>query len=89
VGQTISFAGRLLGGPVPGGGKVVVLQARAPGGNWIDFEVVRAGGSGRFAARYRFRFPGPAHYEFRAVSEREAAYPYLAGTSRPVDVFEH
>jgi len=89
VGQTITFAGRLLGGPVPGGGKVVVLQARAPGGNWIDFEVVRAGGSGRFAARYRFRFPGPAHYEFRAVSEREAAYPYLAGTSRPVDVFEH
>jgi hypothetical protein len=88
VGREIRFTGRLLGGPVPAGGKAVILQARAPGGHWIDFEVVDAGAAGRFTDTYRFRFPGPAHYEFRAVSEREAAYPYLSGASPVVGVFE-
>jgi len=88
VGRRIFFAGRLLGGPVPHGGKQLVLEARSPGGRWIEFDVVRSDGRGRFGSSYRFRFPGPAAYQFRAVSESEADYPYATGGSNVVGVYE-
>ncbi len=69
VGSTISFRGRLLGTPVPRGGKQVVLEARSPGGPWIEFNVVRTNTRGQFHARYRFKFPGPATYQFRVHSK--------------------
>jgi hypothetical protein len=89
VGRRIFFAGRLLGGPVPHGGKQLVLEARSPGGRWIEFDVVRSDHRGRFRSSYRFRFPGPAAYQFRAVSESEADYPYGTGGSNVVGVYEH
>jgi hypothetical protein len=85
-GQTIRFSGRLLGGPLPRGGKQVVLMARASRGAWVRFNVVRTDGSGRFRAVYRFQQPGAALYRFRALSLSEAAYPYLAGGSNVVKV---
>ncbi len=88
VGHTIHFTGSLLGGPVPPGGKALVLEARSPGGRWIEFDVIHTGPRGRFTAGYTFKFEGPARYQFRAVSEEEADYPYATGASNLVGVFE-
>lgn len=85
-GQTIRFAGRLLGGPLPRGGKQIVLVARARRGPWLRFNVIRTGTAGRFRATYRFQQPGAVAYRFRALSRAEAAYPYLAGGSNVVTV---
>lgn len=85
---TIRFSGRLLAGPLPKGGKPVILEARSGRGAWIEFRVVRSGARGRFSAAYRFRFPGPASYQFRAVCEQEADYPFATGSSAPVSVHE-
>ncbi len=89
IGHTIHFHGRLSGGPIPKGGKPLILEARAGHSGWIEFDVVRSDSHGRFHASYRFKFAGPVHYLFRAICEHDADYPYAAGASRPVGVFEH
>ena len=43
---------------------------------------------GRYQATYRFRLAGPVHYQFRALSKYEAAFPFIAGASPVVNVFE-
>ena len=73
---------------MPSAGKQLVLEARSPGSRWIQFKVVRTNRRGRFHASYRFRFPGPADYRFRAVSEPESDYPFAAGSSNVVAVHE-
>jgi hypothetical protein len=88
VGRRIFFHGRLRGRPVAPSGPLVVLEARSPGGTWIKFDVVRANASGGYRSSYRFRFPGPATYLFRAVSEREADYPFDSSASNVVTVRE-
>jgi hypothetical protein len=88
VGRRIYFKGRLLGGPIPRYGKPLVLEARSRGGAWIEFNVIRADSHGRFHATYRFKFPGPASYQFRVLSERESDYPFATGLSRVVGVSE-
>jgi hypothetical protein len=88
VGRSISFRGLLLGRPIPRGGKQLVLEARSPGTPWIEFKVVRANARGRFRASYRFKFPGPANYQFRVHSEAESDYPFAAGSSNVVGVRE-
>jgi hypothetical protein len=89
-GGAILFTGRLLGQPIPAGGKQLVLEARSPGSRWIEFHVVRAGArdGGRFHFAYRFHLAGPASYQFRALSEAEADYPYAGGGSNVVGVYE-
>lgn len=88
VGRTIRFGGHLLGGSVPASGKLVVLEARAVGGPWIEFDVVQSDPRGRFAATYRFKFAGPADYQFRVISEPQSDYPFEAGASNVVRVHE-
>jgi hypothetical protein len=88
VGRSIFFRGRLRGGPIPADGKQLVLEARSPGGSWIEFDVVRTDSRGRYHASYRFKFPGPANYQFRVLSERESDYPFAAGSSDVVGVQE-
>ncbi len=88
AGRSISFSGRLRGGPVPSGGKLLVLEARSPGGAWLEFDVIRSDARGRFHASYRFKFPGPAEYQFRVLCEAEADYPFASGASKVVGVFE-
>jgi hypothetical protein len=88
VGRTVFFSGRLLGGPIPQGGKQLVLEARSHGSSWLEFKVVRADARGRYHASYRFRFPGPVRYRFRVLSEQEADYPFGTGTSNVVGVWE-
>jgi hypothetical protein len=89
VASSIYFSGRLRGGPIPKGGKLVVLEARSPGGPWLEFNVIRSDARGRFHASYRFKFAGPARYQFRALCEAEADYPFATGASHVVTVFEH
>jgi hypothetical protein len=88
VGRSIFFRGRLLGGPIPQDGKQLILEARSPGSGWLEFEVVRTNARGRYHASYRFKFQGPAHYQFRVLSEPESDYPYAAGASNVVGVRE-
>jgi hypothetical protein len=88
VGSGIRFAGRLRGGPIPQGGKQLVLEARSPGSAWIEFKVVRTDARGRFHASYRFKFPGPAEYRFRVRSEAESDFPFAAGASNVAAVHE-
>ncbi len=88
VGSSIYFSGGLPGGPIPKDGKLVVLEARSPGGPWLEFNVIRSSARGRFHASYRFKFAGPAKYQFRVLCEAEADYPYATGASPVVRVFE-
>ncbi len=84
----IHFSGRLRGGPIPAGGKQLVLEARSPGSPWIEFHVIHTHAGGRFTYLYRFRLPGPARYQFRVLSETEADFPFAAGVSNVVGVLE-
>jgi hypothetical protein len=88
IGSSIYFSGRLRGGPIPKGGKSLVLEARSLGGAWLEFDVIRSSSRGRFHASYRFKFAGPARYQFRVLCEAEADYPYTTGASDVVRVFE-
>lgn len=85
---TIAFHGRLLAGPFPKGGKPIVLEARSGHGAWLEFHVARTDRRGRFSARYHFKYAGPVRYQFRAVCEQEADYPFATGASRAVGVKE-
>jgi hypothetical protein len=87
-GQAIRFDGRLLGGPLPPGGKQIVLIARASPGAWVRFNVIRTDRAGRFRTTYRFQQSGAATYRFRALSLAEADYPYAAGGSNIVRVLK-
>ena len=85
-GQTVRFTGRLLGRPVPSGGKLVALQAKV-GSRWRTFATPRANAKGLFRHRYRFTSTtGLRRYAFRAVIAREVAYPYERGVSRTLRV---
>ncbi len=88
VGGSILFRGQLRGGPIPRGGKQLVLEARSPGSSWIEFKVVRTNARGRYRAAYRFKFAGPADYRFRARSEPESDFPFAGGSSNVVAVHE-
>jgi hypothetical protein len=88
VGRSIFFKGVLKGTPLPAGGKQLVLEARSAGGEWIEFDVIRTGRHGRFHSSYRFKFPGPASYQFRAVCKQEADFPFMEGASNVVRVRE-
>jgi hypothetical protein len=87
VGRSIHFTGRLLGVPIPSGGKQLILEASS-GGGWVQFDTIRTGAHGRYHASYRFKFPGPTTYRFRVVSPREADFPFLDGASNIVVVRE-
>src|SRR3954451_20156108 len=86
AGTVVHFSGRLLSTPIPQRGKQIVMQGRAGGGRWQNFDVVRTDRRGRFHASYRFRTGAGGTYSFRAVSRFEAAYPYIAGHSRSVHI---
>ncbi|HEY5044234.1 MAG TPA: carboxypeptidase-like regulatory domain-containing protein [Solirubrobacteraceae bacterium] len=88
VGRSIFFKGVLKGAPQPAGGKQLVLEARSPGGEWIEFNVIRARAHGRYRASYRFKFPGPARYQFRVLCKQEADFPFAEGASNLVGVRE-
>jgi hypothetical protein len=84
-GHAVAFAGRLRGGPVPEGGKLIDLQVFYRG-RWHTFATPRTDGR-KWAYRYRFQATsGRVTYRFRARIRREAAYPYELGHTRVVRV---
>jgi hypothetical protein len=95
--QRIHFSGRVLGGHIPGGGKLLLLEARLVSSDasrgrrhrskWFGFAEPRAGPRGRYHGSYRFNvFIGPGEYELRVLAKAETDYPFSAGTSNVVRV---
>jgi hypothetical protein len=83
----ITLSGR-LSGPIPPGGKQVVIEAREHGGTWVEFTDPDSKANGKFEASHRFKYAGPALYEFRAVCKHEADFPFSEGKSSIVSVWE-
>jgi hypothetical protein len=84
-GEPVAFIGRLRGGFLPTGGKLVELQFRDRG-KWRTFRTFRAAPTtGRWSYTYRFDGTrGTRRYGFRLRIPRENGYPYTAGRSRRV-----
>jgi hypothetical protein len=81
-GQRLRFSGRLLGGPIPRGGKLVVLQSRI-GRRWEDSKSVRTDRRGRFRSSVATNpVGGRGTVRVRIRVRREASYPYSTGYSR-------
>jgi hypothetical protein len=87
VGHRIFFSGVLHGAPIPPGGKQLVLEASS-GGGWVEFRTITTDAKGRYRASYRFKLPGPVAYRFRVYVPHEADFPFLAGASNVVGVYE-
>jgi hypothetical protein len=89
-GEYVTFRGRLRGGRIPPGGKLVELQVYTRR-RWRTFAQPRASAeTGRWSYPYRFEaITGTATFRFRARIRREALYPYEMGTSRHVRVEVH
>lgn len=86
-GDLVRFAGRLRGGNMPAGGKLVEVQYFSRG-KWRTFRTTRAApSSGRWRSSYRFTGTrGTVRYRFRVRIPRENGYPYARGSSRVVRI---
>ena len=88
-GQTITYAGRVLGGYIPAGGLPLDVQYR-DGRRWRTFDQTRArAADGRYVYRYTFRRTTiPIVYTFRVriPTAGVAGYPYASTASRPRSV---
>lgn len=84
-GSLVRYRGRVLSGPMPRSGKVVILQGRVKGARWQTFASRRARGKGGFRGTYRLKVRRPGtRLQFRARVLTEAGYPYLSVTGRAV-----
>ncbi len=90
TGETLHLWGRVRarGAPLPRRGKLVAVQYyESEARRWRPVMVVRSDHSGRFRARYRFRYiAGTAEIDLRAVALAEERWPYAPGASDPVTV---
>jgi len=90
TGQALRLRGRVraASAPIPRRGKLVAVQyLEAETGRWRPVLVTRTDHSGRFRARYRFRYVvGTAKIRLRAIALSEERWPYAPGASRPVTV---
>lgn len=88
TGQAVQLWGRVRdrGAPLPRRGKLVAIQYyEVEAHRWRPVLVTRSDHSGRFRARYRFRYvTGTARIRLRAVALAEERWPYAPGASRPV-----
>jgi hypothetical protein len=89
-GESVRLWGRVRarGAPLPRRGKLVAVQYyESEARRWRPIMVVRSDHSGRFRARYRFRYvSGTAAIRLRAVALAEERWPYAPGASRPLAV---
>ena len=84
-GASVSYKGTVVSGPMPRGGKLVILQGRVKGKAWQTFASRRARTGGRFSGKYRLKLRVPGRkLQFRARVVAEGGFPYLAGVSRAV-----
>ena len=85
-GQTVKFSGALRSKPVPAGGVLIDLQAKA-GTRWITFKTTRTKRTGRWSSKYRFHATtGLQTYAFRVRVRQDSGYPYGISTSKAVKV---
>ena len=90
TGDSVLLWGRVRAraAPLPRRGKLVAIQYyESESRIWRPVLVTRSDHSGRFRARYRFRYVvGTARIRLRAVALAEERWPYAPGASRPVTV---
>jgi hypothetical protein len=90
TGETLDLRGRVKtrGAPLPRRGKLVAIQyLEAATDRWRPVLVTRSDHSGRYRARYRFRYvSSTARIRLRAVAMAEERWPYAPGASRSVAV---
>lgn len=88
TGESVRLWGRVRtrGAPLPRRGKLVAIQYyESAARRWRPVLVVRSDHSGRFRARYRFRYvSGRAMIKLRAVALAEERWPYAPGASAQV-----
>jgi hypothetical protein len=93
TGEMVRLRGRVRtrGAAVPRRGKLIAIQyLEAASGRWRPVLVTRSDRSGRFRARYRFRYvSGTARVRLRATALAEERWPYAPGSSRPLTVQVH
>jgi hypothetical protein len=90
TGESVRFNGRVrsLGAPLPRRGKLVAIQYfEQAARRWRPVLFTRSDHSGRFHARYRFRYvSGAASIRLRAVALAEERWPYAPGFSPAVTI---
>jgi hypothetical protein len=85
-GGTIRISGTLRGGYIPPSGEIVVLRVSWKGGS-TEAGHVYVPRDGRFSTTYLFGSgTGTLTYRFRAVTLKEADYPYVPNHSKHVSV---
>ncbi|HEX2391994.1 MAG TPA: carboxypeptidase-like regulatory domain-containing protein [Solirubrobacterales bacterium] len=93
TGEVLHLSGRVRGrgAPIPRRGKLVAVQYLEQATHrWRPVLVTRSDHSGRFRARYRFRYiEGTASIRLRASALAEERWPYAPGSSRPVTIEVH
>lgn len=88
-GEAVRFHGRIKTGPIPAGGKLVVLQVWLRG-RWHTFDDTHAVRTGLWSYEYRFDGTrGNETYRFRAKVPHETGYPFATGQSGVVRVRVH
>jgi len=85
----VIFRGRVAG-RIPPDGILVTIQVQY-GSGWIlvttTHPIIQTDSHGRFTAAYRFeRTPYAATFRFRALANRDSAFPYEVGSSNSVVV---
>jgi hypothetical protein len=90
TGGVVHFWGRVRtrGAPLPRRGKLIAIQYHETAARrWRPILFTRSDRSGRFRARYRFRYlSGSARIRFRALAPAEERWPYSTGASSPLVV---
>jgi hypothetical protein len=85
-GRRVRFSGRLRGGYVPTGGKLIELQAYERG-RWRSITTLRTSSRGTFSYRYRFSFRAAGTtFPVRVRIRHDGSYPFALGTSKRVRV---
>jgi hypothetical protein len=78
-GETVTFRGRVRGGPIPDQGKLIELR-KWTGRKWAPFRVVRTDSAGRWKHTEQvISVSGIVTYRLRAHLPAEAGFPYNAG----------
>jgi hypothetical protein len=89
-GAPVIFGGKVAArdAAIPADGKVIELQFRLPGGEWMEFRTVRTDRRGRFRYAYRFSDDDSrgVRFQFRAYAPAQAGWPFEPAGSRPVAV---
>ncbi len=83
AGRTTLFAGRVLGGFIPAGGKIVQLQYRLPRASWSPFrDPIYTDRAGRWRLRVPIGIYAAGYtYRFRALLPAQAGWPYRRSVS--------